>query len=303
VTRGVKMTSLSDDQIKYAKYKWEFLRRNPEYIKDWEKLENTLIEKYGELMEPPTGRMSLEEQAFCYKWKIGCQLPPENSYDDYTTHIIERHPYPKEEKDEKSIDFDSIYFAVNEKALTNFELDLHRIMFYRLFPELIHLRPFEVLEGWEYEDDEGKIYRHVSEEVAKNGKITVIIDLNHSKNRLINDFKDFIDKWKELYEKAFRNFLYEKFCKEREIRSHPIIDEDLQKEFKEIYADRLKERKIEYEKKFHFDLYLQVYDLKQEGMSWAKVKRTLNLNSPQTARNHYNAACELIEKGIELYVK
>jgi len=38
------MTSLSDDQIKYAKYKWEFLRRNPEYINDWQKLEDTLCE-------------------------------------------------------------------------------------------------------------------------------------------------------------------------------------------------------------------------------------------------------------------
>ena len=70
--------------------------------------------------------------------------------------------------------------------------------------------------------------------------------------------------------------------------------------------DRLKERKTEYEKKYHFDnfdLYLQVYDLKQEGISWAKIKSTLDLNSAQTARNHHNAACELIEKGIELYVK
>ena len=299
------MTTLSDDQKKYAKYKWEFLRRNPEYIKDYEKLQDTLEEKYAG-WAPPTGEMVSEEIEFCKKWKIGSQLPPENSYDDFTTYIIERHPLPKEENDEKGIDFDSLGFAINERDLSKWGIDLHRIMFDRLFPEFIHLRPFTVMDGWEYEWVEDMLHRSFSDKVAKTGILTVEIDLNHSKTRLINDFKDFIDEWKKMYEKAFINFRYEKFCKEKEIRSHPIIDEDLKKEFEGIYVDRLKERKEKYEKKYHFDnydLYLQVYDLRQEGMSWTKVKKELNLNSIQTARNHYNAACELIEKGIDLYVK
>ncbi|MBW2643492.1 MAG: hypothetical protein JRC89_09010 [Deltaproteobacteria bacterium] len=310
------MTSLSDDQIKYAKYRWEFLRRDPKYIKDWKKLQDTLVQKYGERMGPPTGQMPLEESAFGWKWKISCHLNPERSYDDYTTglktfrelsdRIRKSYPYKKEKKDKKSIDFDSIVFAVNERALRSLELDVHRIMFYRLFPLYSHFRPFEVYEGWEYEDLEGQIYRHVSEEVVKTGKIVVRIDLNHSKNRLINDFKVFIDEWKELYDKAFKKYLYDEFCKEREIKSHPITNKNLQKEFTELYTNKLKERKTEYEKKYHFDNYddyLKVYDLRREGMSWAKIKNTLKLNSVQTARNHHNAACELIKKGIDLYVK
>ena len=161
------MTSLSDDQIKYAKYKWEFLRRSPEYSKDWKKLENTLTEKYGGWMGPPTGEMSKEEIAFCKKWKIACQLPPENSYDDYTIHIDERHPLPKEEENEKNIDFDTLGFAVDETSLTSFGIDLHRIMFDRLFPEFIHLRPFMVEDGWEYEYDEETLRRRFSDKVAK----------------------------------------------------------------------------------------------------------------------------------------
>jgi len=254
-------------------------------------------------MGPPNGQMPKEEIEFCKKWKIACQLHPENSYDDVTTHIIERHPLPEEEKDEKNIDFDSLGVAVNELILG---FDLHRVMFDRLFPEFIHWRPFTVLDGWEYEYEEDRLQRHFSDKVAESGQLTIRIDLNHSKNRLINDFKHFIDEWKKLYKIAFSEFLYQNFCEEREIRSHPIDDEDLQKEFEEIYADRLKERKEKYEKKYHFDnfdLYLQVYDLRQEGMSWAKIKSALDLNSVQTARNHHNAACELIEKGIELYVK
>jgi hypothetical protein len=306
VTRGGKMTSLSDDQIKYAKYKWEFLRRNPEYIKDWEKFQDILEERYEGWTGPPNGEMSKEEIEFCKKWKISCQLPPQSSYDDFATHIIERHPLPEEEKDEKNIDFDSLGYAVDESSLTRFGIDLHRIMFNRLFPEFVHLRSFTVVDGWEYEWDEEQWMRHFSDKVAKSGILTIKIDLNYSKNRLINDFKIFIDEWKKLYETGFINFRYERFCEERELRNHPIDDESLQKEFEEIYVGNLKERKEGYEKKYHFDnydLYLQVYDLKQEGISWAKIKSTLNLNSVQTGRNHYNAACELIEKGIELYVK
>jgi hypothetical protein len=268
------MSTLSDDQIKYARYKWEFLRRNPEYIKDWENLEDVLYEKYGDY-SPPSGEMSKEEIDFCKKWGIYGQMPPHNSYDDYTTHIIDRHPYPKEEKDEKSIDFDYMGSAVNESSLTRFGVDLHRTMFDRMFPEFIQLRPFTVMDGWEYEyvEDLG-VMRSFSDKVAKSGILTIKIDLNHSKNRLINEFKLFIDEWKKMYEAAFINFRYEKFCEERNIRHHPIEDEGLQKEFEGIYVDRLKERKEKYEKKYHFDnfdLYLQVYDLRQEGKSWSKI--------------------------------
>jgi hypothetical protein len=310
VTGGEKMTSLSDDQLKYARYKWEFLRRNPEYINDWQKLEDTLWQKYGDYY-PPSGEMSKEEIEFCMKWKIGCQIPPEKSYDDFTTHIYEHveenYPLPEEERDGKNIDFDDLGFAVTERSLVDLgDLDLHRIMFDRLFPEFIHWRPFMVEDGWEYEYDEHILRRRFYDKVAKSGILTIKIDLNHSKNRLINDFKGFINEWKKMYEKALANLLYEKFCEEREIRSHPIDDENLQKEFEEIYADRLKERKEKYESKYHFDnydLYLQVHDLRQEGKSWSKIANELNLNSVQTARNHYNAARELIDKGIELYVK
>jgi hypothetical protein len=104
VTGGGKMTTLFDDQLKYARYKWEFLRRNPEYINDYQKLIDILFKKYDDYC-PPTGEMSKEEIAFCMKWKIACQLPPENSYDNYTTNIYEsvnlRYPLPEVEKDVK----------------------------------------------------------------------------------------------------------------------------------------------------------------------------------------------------------
>ena len=61
-----------------------------------------------------------------------------------------------------------------------------------------------------------------------------------------------------------------------------------------------------YKKKYHFDNfdeYLKVYDLREKDVSWAKITSKLGLNSVQTARNHYKAACEMINKGVDLYVK
>jgi hypothetical protein len=51
----------------------------------------------------------------------------------------------------------------------------------------------------------------------------------------------------------------------------------------------------------NFDDYLKVYDLRQEGKSWSKIKELLNLNSLQTARNYHRAACERIEKGLDTH--
>lgn len=58
-------SKLPDKYINYAKYRWEYLRRNKKYIKGWENL-NT-----------PS-----EEEKFCIKWKIFSPLCPTKSYDD-----------------------------------------------------------------------------------------------------------------------------------------------------------------------------------------------------------------------------
>lgn len=77
-------------------------------------------------------------------------------------------------------------------------------------------------------------------------------------------------------------------------------------EFEKIYKQKIKQRNQKYTKKYHFDNfddYLNVYDLRKKKVSWANITSELGLNSIQTARNHYKAACYIIEKGIELYVK
>ena len=35
-----KYKELTEKEHKFAKYRWEFLRRNPKYIKEWEELQD-----------------------------------------------------------------------------------------------------------------------------------------------------------------------------------------------------------------------------------------------------------------------
>ena len=79
-----------------------------------------------------------------------------------------------------------------------------------------------------------------------------------------------------------------------------------QKEIEKEFKKEFKKRKQKYQKKYHFDNYddyLKVYDLREQGVSWAKIYKKLDLNNVDTARNHYKAACKIIDRGIDYYVK
>jgi hypothetical protein len=288
------MTTLSDYQIHYTKYRWEFLRRNQEYIKDWEKLQDILEEKYGVCNGPPDGRMSNEEGEFCLKWRVGNVLNPETSYNDWIKFSYRPDPPDK-------IDID---LAPGHGVLSA-GLDLHRLMFSWLNPGFLLGLPIRIVDGWAYDHDGESIHQYVSDKIGETGILTVEIDLNFSKGRLIKEFKILLDEWKMLYGDAYKKKLYRDFCKKRDIHSFPI-EKNLMKEFEKIYTKKIKERNKKYGKKYHFDNfddYLKVYDLREEGVSWAKITTRLGLNSVQTARNHYKAACEIIERGVDLYVK
>lgn len=291
------MTPLSDDQKKYAKYKWEFLRRNPEYIADHEKFLKKLRENDEE--DHSDDQMRQEELKICNKWGLYFLLPPEMSF-DYFAKIkstgrdeIKRQLYKEYNI---KLDDELVRFGYNRK------FDPERIMFDILFPEDMTDRAFTVVDGWDMEILYEQGTRPPSDKLSESGKLTVEINLNFSKNTLIKEFQILINEWKNVYEEAHRQHLKYKFFKGKGGESLDTAQES----FKKYYRQELKNRKKEYGKKYHFDnfdLYLQVYDLRQERKSWSEIMDKLNLNSIQTARNHYKAACNLVNKGIDLYVK
>ena len=119
----------------------------------------------------------------------------------------------------------------------------------------------------------------------------------------MQDFKRIVDYWKAIYSNARESYLRERFCEERNIS---IDDQDCfdTEGFKEYRRVKLEEQESRYKHKRHFDnfdVYLQVYDLRQEGKSWNDIYRSMGLNSLQTARDHCNSAENLINKGVKLY--
>ncbi len=270
-------TSLPDEIIKFTKYKWEFLRRNKKYIEDWEKLQECLEQKYGD-WRPSNGQMTNEELEMAGRWKID-PISPTRSYED----LIEIK-----------------YCDLTEGRKISF--DPHRSLYNRLFPENIIGNICLVTDGLGIIfDDQGWEHQFVKDSVAETGKIQIEVDLRYSKEKLLKGFEYLIDEWKSIFEREFKSLVYAHFCKERNIRSHPLKEKD-EMDFLKFYKTRHKEMDPN-KRKFHFDnfdYYLKVYDLRIRKISWKKIKEELKLNSIQTARNYYKAACELIEKGIDI---
>ena len=182
--------------------------------------------------------------------------------------------------------------------------DFHRLMFNWLFPGFLYSWPILPTEP-ECLDDERIIKRKVAPPVvADGGNISVIVDLNYSKSRLLKDVKAFINEWKKLYDESERRQVYLKFCKEKNVKAWPE-DDSLKNEFEKYYRQFVKRKKQRYEPKYHFDnfdQYIKVYDLKNEGMPWPAIVKKLGFYDIQTARNYYNSAKKIIGMGIEAYV-
>jgi len=129
---------------KYMRYKWEFLRRNKEYIRDWEKL-----------LKITPQESDNAARNFITKWKI---LDPTNPL----------------------ATFDELISGVNMRY--NFE---------RLNPKLFGIRAIMELDAWEYEKK--PIRKIISNHISETGELTIKLDLNYSKTRLIKEFKMFIE--------------------------------------------------------------------------------------------------------------
>ena len=324
------MSDLPEYVKRYTKYKWEFLRRNPEYRKEWEKLQSTVKKIYDECpsFDPPGG-ITREEIDFCKKWNIFSPLCPDKSFYEKTKGVsnvvgmeingkLILDEKARNELDEKRLKRSGNFIIEKVPDHEAIKMDglpmLEEFMFKQLYlPEEISGRPIRVQDGWDYKGNpNGTFHKYVSKKVGVTGRIEIEVDLNYSKKRLMEEFKGFINEWKKYYEKSFKSHLEKRLCEEKggpldyvrkEVNGEIILEFP---EFERTYKQELKKIRQRYRKKYHFDnfdQYLHVYDLKAEGKSWKEITELLGLNDIQTARNHYKAACEVIAKGIELYVK
>jgi len=114
-------------------------------------------------------------------------------------------------------------------------------------------------------------------EACPSGFLSVKINLNFPKKRILQQLKNEIDVWWSDYRLRKEE---PDFKEARKLyKSEPVV---LKGNVPQTYEQ-----------------YLQVYDMRtQEKRSWSYINKTLKLNSLQTARNYYNAACKIIREGV-----
>ena len=189
---------LSEYFIQYMRYKWEFLRRNNEYIRDWEKLP-----RWPQDTESSITKACIWDDAarkFINKWKI---LEPTNP----------------------SATFDELISCTDMRY--NFE---------RLNPKRHGIRAMMEVGAWKFEMDNKTIRMTINKHISETGELTIKLDLNYSKNRLVNEFKSFIDDWKRLYAHGHKELLEKRFLREKYI-DESAYSEELRNEFEDAYQE------------------------------------------------------------------
>lgn len=272
----------------FINLQWEFIRRNPEYKKDYEKCEKDYekCETWRERSLPGIdnvisigirGERHEILDPFIEKWGI---LPVDPEFD-----LSKRTP-------NKSFIKGCFPFPIEVQGpVRAIERNKHR----------------EVLDG------HGKMPPE---------KAILVVDLRYPMRVLEKNFKLIIDEEKEYYGYHCMEEDYRGFCSEREAKGLPLSE--TQKEILYCYGPYEKPWKIpmnpknkkllrEYDKYCEqtrkrwwvlnrhyqdpdlYKTYLRVWDLREkENKSWRQIQRALDLNSVQTARDHYNAVKILI---------
>jgi hypothetical protein len=156
-----KTSKKEDPYLKYTKYKWEFLRRDPQYIKAWGKL-YTDPDLEQDKWQSRNFNLTAKESNFCTKWGIILPLPPEVSYEQFVSMI-------------KNVSFDK----------------------YRMFRQLVFEfgeKPISILSKWTPVAYHRVVnYQEHNIPVVKTLKLK--IDLSCTKSKLLDEFQALLNKW------------------------------------------------------------------------------------------------------------
>jgi hypothetical protein len=319
--RGEAMRKLSKEKkrnIKAVKYRWEFLRRNEQFIQDWRELQIVLKEKRADfkfeshvqwntvmnfnginvsMLSPQRQVLQPEERKFCEKWNISEPVDPKKSYEEYFDYELRELKRAIEEGRVDGVDWHrNLIDKVDTCSL-----------YWKLRP--IHDRPIKELDAYRdhtYHLQEPVRYWHhyLDDKVVQEGRLRVEINLNFSKARLKKEFDIMLTWWQKEYEESFcEHYFPNKVAKELDAdhayklphRTSVEVEAEARREFKKKKAKYRGQRRFD-----NYEKYLEVYDMRKARKSWSKIQETLKLYSIQTARDYYKAASKLIEKGVSL---
>jgi hypothetical protein len=165
----------TEDERQYIRYRWEFLRRNPEYKKDYVKLTQGDCKDLKEYRH--------KEKAFCDKWRILVTLNPAINYfekgwekkGDHNGHLGRSHRVHP------------------DVTTTTFFDDMQHI----LFPRHLFRRPVEPINGESWEQYGPDEWAFNPREIRETGALEIRLDFRYSKRRLLDELELLIDQVKK----------------------------------------------------------------------------------------------------------
>jgi hypothetical protein len=266
---GEKM-SYNERQNELAKYKWEFLRRNDEYIRDWEEMNEGLIEKYGYDYEYTLAIPPDEEFELCNKWGIDMALCPHDARPPGTEKIEWLRSAISDQGRDRGVRKGHVAIMVDGKVRCACEM----------FPETGVMK---------IEIDLNFSKRKLKEEFSA----------------FIDKWKTVYERE---FEKVFaKRFCEEKTSKDADpgmsCETKRQIRENAKKACKEEIARRRSEHQCRLDLR-RFDEYLEVWDLKKKGgLSWSEIAQRLfpeDVNGVQTAKNYFRAIDRFVKNPQEV---
>lgn len=84
-SKAEKQKRENEEFFKYQRYKWEFLRRNTDYIKEWKELYSTPKLKYD--IKRFNKELTADEVGFSIDWEIMLPANPNLSYDELVASL------------------------------------------------------------------------------------------------------------------------------------------------------------------------------------------------------------------------
>jgi hypothetical protein len=286
---------IDETDFRIAKYRWEFLRRNDEFKKDFDAYREK--EETEDKSRFPT-RCEIE---FCRKWKLGrlLSLNLEQSFDDFLKYMLEKRF--------KTIDRDGDFTTIFAKA-------------YFVKAIIPSVGPIDDTEqyvlDWDYGDGITYPFLGASGEFFDSGILKIKVDLHYSKNVIEKEFKKKLDYWVSVYDEEKEHICYQIVVNKKSLSKTEKNREAYNYYLKQIikyWKDKLNEREeqerrvkkespISSKKQFkHYDKYLKIWDMRSQfpKPTFGEIGKTIYPQKPKKqakdlAIQNYYAAYKLI---------
>jgi hypothetical protein len=169
------MTLPHRGQDEYLKYRWEFMRRNEDYQREWEELYTLIEKKKLRSTEKFKNTDIPERNTFCEKWNIYKAVNPNLSYDD-------------------------LRFQNHSKVVSPFQFEERESYHHNWYVSPLDDVPVRQLDEKDFhaalEGDSLQQWAEINSRIIDTSRLPVEINLHYSTAKLVERLKEIITFWK-----------------------------------------------------------------------------------------------------------